>query len=122
METISTTRVVNVRVSNIRPAYNNLNEWIADPANVYIGRGRVVFYNGGRYPAFDSVWANPFKVDAKMSRDESIRKYRQYLTDCLASGRITREQLRSLRGKTLGCWCKPEACHGDVLVEMCENE
>lgn len=23
-----------------------------------------------------------------------------------------------MRGKTLVCWCKPEACHGDVLAEL----
>jgi hypothetical protein len=23
-----------------------------------------------------------------------------------------------LKGKILCCWCKPEPCHGDVLVEL----
>ena len=23
-----------------------------------------------------------------------------------------------LAGKTLGCWCKPNPCHGDVLVKL----
>jgi hypothetical protein len=23
-----------------------------------------------------------------------------------------------LRGKVLGCWCAPQACHGDVLVRL----
>ena len=23
-----------------------------------------------------------------------------------------------LKGKTLGCFCKPKSCHGDVLVEL----
>lgn len=31
----------------------------------------------------------------------------------------------TLKGKTLGCWCKdekkPTACHGDVLVELAET-
>lgn len=27
-----------------------------------------------------------------------------------------------LEGKNLGCWCKPEACHGDILVELIEIE
>lgn len=22
------------------------------------------------------------------------------------------------KDKTLACWCKPKACHGDVLVEL----
>jgi Domain of unknown function (DUF4326) len=26
--------------------------------------------------------------------------------------------LAELRGKVLGCWCAPRACHGDVLVRL----
>jgi hypothetical protein len=26
--------------------------------------------------------------------------------------------LDELEGKTLGCFCKPEPCHGDVLLEL----
>jgi hypothetical protein len=27
-----------------------------------------------------------------------------------------------LKGKKLGCWCKPNACHGDVLAELADDE
>jgi len=26
--------------------------------------------------------------------------------------------LHELKGKRLGCFCKPKLCHGDVLVEL----
>ena len=26
--------------------------------------------------------------------------------------------LPELAGKTLGCWCAPKACHGDVLARL----
>jgi hypothetical protein len=26
--------------------------------------------------------------------------------------------LPQLKGKTLGCWCAPQACHGDVLARL----
>ena len=26
--------------------------------------------------------------------------------------------LHELKGKTLGCFCKPKICHGDILVEL----
>ena len=26
-----------------------------------------------------------------------------------------------LRGKVLGCWCSPKACHGDVLAEIANS-
>ena len=28
------------------------------------------------------------------------------------------DRLPELKDKTLGCWCKPEKCHGDVLAEF----
>lgn len=30
-------------------------------------------------------------------------------------------KLLELKGKRLGCWCKPAPCHGDVLVELIEE-
>jgi hypothetical protein len=26
-----------------------------------------------------------------------------------------------LRGKSLVCWCAPERCHADVLLELCNS-
>jgi hypothetical protein len=26
-----------------------------------------------------------------------------------------------LKDKTLRCWCKPEACHGDILAELADT-
>lgn len=71
-----------------------------EPYDVYIGR--------------PSKWGNPFKG----SRKEVIEKYENYirsrpeLLDCLPE----------LYGKTLGCWCKPKACHGDVLVKLVQEK
>lgn len=30
--------------------------------------------------------------------------------------------LHWLRGKNLVCWCAPQACHGDVLLELANKE
>jgi hypothetical protein len=27
-----------------------------------------------------------------------------------------------LKGKSLGCWCKPLPCHGDVLAELADTD
>jgi hypothetical protein len=120
------TEVVNVRVKYIRPQYKDLRAWCEDPRNVYIGRRGVIFIKNEdntktRYPPRDSVFANPFKTGRDGSRSEVIAKYRSYLQTAIDQGKITKEDLEALRGKRLGCWCKPEACHGDVLVEMIEN-
>jgi len=48
------------------------------------------------------------------SRDEVIAKYR---------ARIVRQPvlmaaLHELRGQNLVCWCAPERCHAEVLIEL----
>lgn len=118
------TKVVNVKVKHIRPKYKNLKEWCADPKNVYIGRGGIVFIEGKdgkkrRYPPDDSLFANPFKVGD--NRESAIEKYRRHIQEKLSSEEITNEDLDNLRGKNLGCWCKPDGCHGDVLLEILEG-
>jgi hypothetical protein len=81
-----------------------------EPFDVYIGRACQ------NYPE-DSIFANVFKIGRDGTRHEVIEKYRNYAENSPA----IREALECLRGKTLGCWCKPEECHGDVLVELLEG-
>jgi len=115
--TITIPQVVCVRVKNIRPQYNDLCQWMADTDNnVYIGRGNVTFIDGQRFPERDSVWANPFVIGVDGTREDVISKYAEYIQRRIASGEVC---LQSLCGKKrLGCWCHPEPCHGDVLVQL----
>jgi len=111
--------VRNVKVAHIRPQYQNLKEWCEDPNNVYIGRRGIVFIDKVRYPTRDSIYANPYKVSKTLTREDVIRMYRDYIVKKISSGEI---DIEALRGKNLGCWCKPEACHGDVLIELLESD
>lgn len=61
-----------------------------------------------------SVWGNPFVIGVDGNRAQVLRKYRIYL---LGSPTLL-AQLSELRGKNLGCWCKPRPCHGDILLEL----
>jgi hypothetical protein len=85
-----------------------------DPNEVYIGRSTR---NGWR----KSKWGNPFTVRRNATpeqRDEVIAMYRRWLQlqpDLMGA-------LPELRGKDLVCWCAPEACHGDVLLELANAE
>jgi len=106
--------VVNVKVKFIRPRYANLKQWCEDPANVYIGRRGVVFCDGERYPKANSIWANPFKLK-QYSRRESLRLYEEYIENKINTDPLY--NLTQLDGKNLGCWCHPESCHGDILIE-----
>ncbi|HUQ90770.1 MAG TPA: DUF4326 domain-containing protein [Bryobacteraceae bacterium] len=76
--------------------------------DVYIGR--AVPRSGLKA----SVWANPFVIGKDGTRGECIAKFRASL---LLNPELL-QKLPELKGKVLGCWCAPEACHGDVLSEL----
>jgi len=68
-----------------------------------------------------SIWGNPFShkqgTIAKFkvaSRKEAIDRYREWIL----TQPLLLKKLPELEGKVLGCWCKPSACHGDVLIEL----
>lgn len=59
-------------------------------------------------------WGNPFQIGVDGTRSEVILKYEEWI---LTQPHLLAD-LEELRGKTLGCWCHPKPCHGDVLVKM----
>ena len=74
-----------------------------DKYDVYIGR--------------PSKWGNPFVIGKDGSRTEVIEKYRNYILD----NPDLLVALGELKGKILACWCPPQPCHGDVLIEFIES-
>ena len=76
-----------------------------EPYDIYIGRG--------------SKWGNPFKITFNTTRNEVIDMYCLYLYE--DRNKHLLDSLHELRGKVLGCYCKPYACHGDVLVRALEE-
>lgn len=84
-----------------------------EPYDIYIGR------DVKRLGIKKSPYANPFKIGRDGTREEVIEKYRKWL---LNQPELVERAKRELKGKVLGCWCKPEACHGDVLVEIVDSE
>lgn len=76
-----------------------------EPYDVYIGR-----------PGF---WGNPFIVGKFGDRERCIQAYRELL---LRDPRMVAKAKAELKGKVLGCWCHPLPCHGDVLVEVANEE
>lgn len=80
---------------------------------------RVVHCRSDRYDVYigrPSKWGNPYKIGADGTREEVIAKYREYLLDSELAA-----ELYQLKDKVLGCWCKPEHCHGDVIVELLDG-
>jgi len=85
-------------------------------STVVVNKKTLPFRNPGHlvYIGRPSKWGNPFILGIHGNRETVVDKYREWIatqTDLLA-------QLPELKGKTLVCFCKPLACHGDVLVEL----
>jgi hypothetical protein len=68
-----------------------------------------------------SFLGNPYEIGRDGTRDAVIEKYREWFKKKLTSP-VFRDRVLSLKGKKLGCWCKPLKCHLDVVVEYIENE
>ena len=68
------------------------------------------------------MWGNPFShkegTRAQFqvaTREEAIAKFEEWF---LARPDMVALAKQVLRGKVLGCWCDPKACHGHVLARV----
>lgn len=98
---------------------------------------RVVHCKKEKYDIYcgrPSIYGNIFShKDVKdtikcKTRIEAISNFRKWLLglDFLDLEQERRKKildnLSSLKNKILGCWCKPMACHCDVLIELLNNK
>ncbi len=90
------TRAVNIK----REAYD-----------VYIGRK-------GRGET--GYFGNPFVLQAGEPRGSTIARYKAWFLKRIEEDAEFRARVLALKGKRLGCFCKPAACHGDVMAEWIE--
>ena len=74
--------------------------------DVYIGR--------------PSIFGNPFSVK-EYGREGCIARYKEYFYKRIKEDVKFKEAVLKLKDKTLGCFCKPLACHGDVIKEYLDN-
>ena len=82
------------------PAVHNKYKSTAPADAVYIGR--------------PTKWGNPFVIGPDGTRQEVVQKYKDYIL----SNQSLLSQVHELRGKDLICFCAPQQCHGDVLIEL----
>jgi Domain of unknown function (DUF4326) len=69
---------------------------------------------GGSHLCRPSKWGNPFVIGRRATREEVIAKYRAWIV----SQPALMAALNELRGKDLVCWCAPQRCHAEVLIEL----
>lgn len=105
------TTVANYK--DVRKHYHQKNrQW---NSNLYLYVGRDNWVNS----LAASKWRNPFVIGKDGDRDEVLAKYRAYIIPKIEAGEL---DLEELRGKILVCWCSPQPCHADVLVELLNEQ
>ena len=100
-----TTRVVNMRDHRF---------------DVYIGR---------KGHGHDGFHGNPIIIgqmcpvcgNIHNSRGTTLPCFKHYLLHRLAIDRVFAARTLLLQGQVLGCFCKPDDCHGDVIAEVVDS-
>lgn len=104
------TQVINVRHAPPK--------WQRNPRFVYVGRP-------GR--GLDGEWGNPHALGncpacgAWHDRAKAVAAHAAEVRGRFALDPAYATRVRALRGKVLVCFCKPLACHGDVLAELADG-
>ena len=111
---VNNTKIINCKKQELnKRGIRDFSDWIKGPV-LYIGRDMTRYIPN----AVGSKWGNPFNVN-KFGRDKCLELYENHI-------RTTPElwnNLDELKNYTeLGCWCKPEGCHGDVLLKLLQEK
>ncbi|MDN3220725.1 DUF4326 domain-containing protein [Pseudomonas nunensis] len=97
------TRTVNLKITKVS------NKDRGDSYDVYIGRG--------------TLWGNPYQMGKEGTREEVITKFAyDFEKRFLKLPEQFDVNIEKLRGKTLGCHCKPAACHGDIIANYLNSQ
>lgn len=109
--------------------------------DVYVGRRmehqfHITGWTDGRFgnpystnirtPAAYQMFPLPHEGIIPATRTIVIRFFTDYLVERLAHDEVFRAQFAGLRGKRLGCWCRPgwtvqtryNICHADVIATV----
>ena len=68
-----------------------------------------------------SIFGNPFHIGQNGTRQEVINAYEEWFYERITHSAKFQDAVEQLKGKTLGCWCTPLPCHGDVIIEYLEG-
>lgn len=101
------TRLINILITRVINIKNDSNFDKKNPKYEYIGRG--------------SYWGNPYSLLDNnfddITRENVINQFKyDFENDTFINKK--KSEVFKLAGKRLACFCKPEACHGDILANF----
>lgn len=107
----------------MRPKVINIKDapkgWERNPAYVYIGRPKGKKPEDCRVGEYGFL-GNPYPLPSGSPRGTTLERYARYLQERILEPEF-HQAVKTLSGKTLVCFCKPNPCHGDILADICEE-
>ncbi len=89
------------------PVYNRKVDYEKiTPSMLYVGR--------------PSPLGNPFVIAGRDTREDVIAMFSIYAGLCLDEPEFLEALRQASQATGLICWCAPQACHADVIAELCE--
>lgn len=67
-----------------------------------------------------SPFGNPYEIGRDGTRDDVCNKYAILFKKRLQDPDF-RARVLALKGKRLGCWCKPNRCHVDTIKKFLDE-
>ena len=89
---------------------NIVNGFPAD--GIYIGRSAR-----DQAPSDRGYFGNPYAITTGQDRRKVLDLYEHYFFGRMRSDIQFEQAILALASKTLVCFCKPLACHGDIIAK-----
>lgn len=83
-----------------------------DKHDVFIGRPSIL---GNPYTHLTGNTRAQYKVN---TREEAIEMFERYAWERMHQDKEFCAAILDCEGKTVGCFCKPKACHGDCFDRL----
>lgn len=92
---------------------------MTESVNIY--KDKYDVYIGREGKGQSGYFGNPFKLEKGQDRGSTLDRYREYFYKRIENDPIFKSRILELKNKRLGCFCKPNACHGDIISEYLNN-
>lgn len=89
---------------------------------VNLSKEAYTVYIGRKGHDEDGYFGNPYRVEDYVTRHDCIAAFKIYLLKRVDSDPEFRERVLELRGETLGCFCAPALCHGNIIAAWVDSQ
>lgn len=90
-------------------------------ANIF--KDKYDVYMGRAGKGESGFWGNPFPLKKGEVVGSTLEKFQEYFVNRMLNDEEFRNKTLSLKGKTLGCFCKTQdTCHVGIIIKYIDNE